>query len=190
MNKYIFASSNNHKILELSHRVPHLDICSLADIGYHEEIIESGFTLEENARIKAKTIYDKYKIASISDDTGLEVDYLQGQPGVFSARYAGQPSDPKNNIIKLLKEMEGVKNRRAVFRTVICLINNDKEIFFEGVVQGTITDQIYGHNGFGYDPIFIPVGFERTFAQISLAEKNQISHRAKAIQKLVDYLQI
>jgi XTP/dITP diphosphohydrolase len=190
MNKYIFASSNNNKILELSNRVPTLDIVSLVDIGYREEIVESGLTLEDNARIKARTIYDKYRISCISDDTGLEVDYLQGQPGVLSARYAGEPSDSKNNIIKLLKAMEGVQNRRARFRTIICLIDNNEEKFFEGVVEGSISNQVCGDNGFGYDPIFIPNGYEQTFAQISLQKKNQISHRAKAIDHLVTYLNL
>ena len=187
MNKYIFASSNKNKILELSNKLSSLNILSLQDVGFYDEIIESGSTLEENASIKARTIYDKYKIPCISDDTGLEVDYLNGEPGVFSARYAGEPSNSNNNIRKVLKQMGGVKNRRAVFRTIICFIENNKELLFEGVVEGTITNKTYGDNGFGYDPIFIPNGYDRTFAQISLETKNQISHRAKAINKLVSH---
>ena len=190
MNKYIFASSNKNKILELSHRLPTIDIFSLEDIGYSQEIIETGLTIEENAIIKARTIYNIYKEPCLSDDTALEVDVLQGRPGVFSARYAGVNSDAKSNIRKLLQEMHEIKNRRACFRTIMCLIQDDKEMLFEGLVNGVITTKIYGDKGFGYDPVFIPDGYKKTFAQISLTEKNQISHRAQAINKLGNYLSL
>tara|TARA_B100001250_G_C19769738_1_gene776519 strand:- start:1160 stop:1732 length:573 start_codon:yes stop_codon:yes gene_type:complete len=188
MNKYIFASSNKNKILELSHRLPTIDIVSLEDIGYTQEIIETGLTIEENAIIKARTIYNIYREPCISDDTALEVDALQGRPGVFSARYGGVNSNAKNNIKKLIQDMHDVNNRRASFRTIICLIQNNQEKLFEGVVNGVITTKVYGDKGFGYDPVFIPDGYQKTFAQISLTEKNQISHRAQAINKLVKYL--
>ena len=188
MNKLIFASSNNNKILEVSSHLNNIQLLSLADIGYSDSIVESGLTIEENAFIKANTIYSKYQIPCISDDTGLEVDALDGRPGVLSARYAGQPSNSQNNIQKLLKDMQGFENRSARFRTIICLINQDDKLFFEGVVNGCITHSIFGDQGFGYDPIFIPDGHKKTFAQISLNAKNQISHRSQAVNKLVKYL--
>tara|TARA_B100001250_G_scaffold405449_1_gene422940 strand:- start:577 stop:1152 length:576 start_codon:yes stop_codon:yes gene_type:complete len=188
MNKLIFASSNNNKILEVSSHLNNIQLLSLADIGYSDSIVESGLTIEENAFIKANTIYSKYQIPCISDDTGLEVDALDGRPGVLSARYAGQPSNSQNNIQKLLKDMQGFENRSARFRTIICLINQDDKLFFEGVVNGCITHSIFGDQGFGYDPIFIPDGHKKTFAQISLNAKNQISHRSQAINQLVKYL--
>jgi len=188
MNKYIFASANKNKILEISKELMNIKLLSLSDIGYFEEIVESGLTLKENALIKSQTIYDKYNIPTISDDTGLEVDALGGIPGVFSARYAGKEADANSNIRKLLKEMCGCKDRRARFRTIICLKNHKKEKFFEGLVEGCITNKAFGNNGFGYDPIFMPNGYKKTFAQLSLIEKNKISHRGKAINKLIEYL--
>tara|TARA_B100000530_G_C15903393_1_gene466348 strand:+ start:329 stop:904 length:576 start_codon:yes stop_codon:yes gene_type:complete len=188
MNKLIFASSNTNKVLEISSHLKNIQLLSLADIGYYDPIIESGLTIEENAFIKAATIYSKYRIPCISDDTGLEVDALEGRPGVLSARYAGQPSNSKNNIQKLLRDMQGVENRSARFRTIICLINQDGKFFFEGIVNGSITKSMFGNQGFGYDPIFIPDGHQKTFAQLSLHAKNQISHRSQAVNKLVKYL--
>ncbi len=188
MNKYIFASSNQNKFLEISQKLSNIELLNLIDLDCHDEIIESGLTLKENALIKSKTIYDKYNIPCIADDTGLEVHALNGQPGVFSARYAGEKANTHDNIKKLLFEMQGVTNRRARFKTVISLKNNTEELFFEGVVDGVITTELLGNEGFGYDHIFLPNGCQKTFGEMSLEEKNQISHRSRAIQKLVDYL--
>ena len=190
MNKYIFATSNQYKFKEVSEKLPNINLLNLSDIGFNDSIIENGRTLEENALIKANVIYKKYNISCISDDTGLEVDALGGGPGVFSARYAGIPADSKKNIAKLLDNLIGVQNRRARFRTVICLKNKYKEVFFEGIVNGVISPRSMGSLGFGYDSIFIAEGYQKTFAEISLEEKNRISHRAKAIQKMVDHLKI
>ncbi|MBF25389.1 MAG: non-canonical purine NTP pyrophosphatase, RdgB/HAM1 family [Flavobacteriales bacterium] len=190
MNKYIFASSNPNKLLEISKQLSHLELLSLNDVEYFDEIIESGMNLRENALIKSKTIFDKYNIATIADDTGLEVYALNGEPGVFSARYAGQQANAHENINKLLSKMNNVKDRRARFRTVISLTTNNEQLFFEGVVDGIVTDKTTGQSGFGYDPIFVPNGFKKTFAEMSLEEKNTISHRSQAIKKLIEYLKI
>ena len=190
MNKYIFASFNQNKFLEISKQLSSIELLNLLDLGYHDEIIESGLTLKDNALIKSKTIYDKYNIPCIADDTGLEVYGLHGKPGVFSARYAGEKANTHDNIKKLLFEMQGVTNRKARFKTVISLKHNTEELFFEGVVDGVITTELLGFEGFGYDPIFLPNGYQKTFGQMSLEEKNQISHRSRAIQKLVNYLRI
>ena len=188
MNKYILASANKNKYIEIASRLTHVKLLSLVDVGHVDEIIESGMTLKENALIKAKTIYEKYHISSISDDTGLEVYALNGEPGVFSARYAGLPSNAAENIKKLLFNLNQVEDRRARFRTIICLQTNQQQVFFEGVVNGMITHEIMGDSGFGYDPIFIPDGYSRTFSQMTLQEKNKISHRSLAVDKLVHYL--
>ena len=189
MNKYVLATNNNNKILELRSQLIDLDLISLEQLGHHTEIIETGNTLEENALIKSTFIFNHYNLPTISDDTGLEVEALNGKPGVFSARYAGEPSDSKANINKLLSELEGVSNRKARFRTVICLKTQIEEMFFEGVVNGRITNCSLGENGFGYDSVFVAEGFDKTFAQMSLKTKNEISHRYLAVQKLVEYLQ-
>ncbi|RPG58835.1 MAG: RdgB/HAM1 family non-canonical purine NTP pyrophosphatase [Flavobacteriales bacterium TMED191] len=188
MNKYILATSNNNKILEISSQLNTVNLLSLSDIGYFDEIDETGLSLEQNALIKSKTIYNKYNIDTISDDTGLEVDCLFGEPGVFSARYAGVHGDSKLNIEKLLKKMNKFSNRKAKFRTVICLKTKLKELFFEGICHGTISNKPLGLNGFGYDAVFIPNGQSKTFAQMNLVEKNKISHRFKAVQLLVNYI--
>jgi len=188
MSKYILASSNQHKYIEIASKLNNINVLSLVDVGHVDEIIESGLTLRDNAFIKAKTIYEKYNISSIADDTGLEVYALNGQPGVFSARYAGEPSNANQNIKKLLLNLSQVKDRRARFRTVICLKTSFSELFFEGVVEGVITTKTMGEGGFGYDPIFLPNGYFQTFSQMTLEEKNKISHRGIAVDKLVTYL--
>ena len=188
MNKYILASFNQNKLLEIQSKLTDIHLLSLSDIGYKEKIIESGTTLKENALIKALSIYKKYNIPCISDDTGLEVHALDGEPGVLSARYAGIDADAHKNINKLLLKLNGINDRQARFRTIICLKTSLDEVFFEGVVEGFITDHPIGNGGFGYDPIFIPKGFSCTFSQMSLHEKNKISHRGKALQKLITYL--
>lgn len=184
-----FASNNLHKVNELRSLAGEgIEIVSLSDIGQTEDIPETGSTLEENALQKARFVKKKYNIDCFADDTGLEVDALQGAPGVFSARYAGEPANSANNVAKLLKELEGVTARNARFRTVIALILGKNEYIFEGVVEGRIGETRLGEDGFGYDPVFYPIGIDRTFAEMSLAEKNAISHRGKAVQKLMDFL--
>ena len=188
MNKYILASSNRNKIREITSQLTNINLLSLSELGYFDDIPETGSTLEENALIKSQTIYQIYNIDTISDDTGLEVDCLLGEPGVFSARYAGVYGDSKLNIKKLLTKMDSFSNRKAKFRTVICLKNHLKELFFEGICYGRIANQPLGDNGFGYDSVFIPDGYQKTFAQIPLLEKNKISHRFKAVRKLINYI--
>ena len=190
MTKYIFASSNQDKLLELSSQLNNIELLSLSDLGYVDEIVESGKTLEENALIKAKTIYNQYHIPCISDDTGLEVYALDNAPGVFSARYAGKYAKSEDNIKKLLNDMRNISDRRARFRTAICFKSHAEEKFFEGIVEGTISERKCGSHGFGYDSVFIPNGFNKTFAQMLLSEKNTISHRSQAIIKLSTYLSI
>ena len=189
MNKYILASSNKNKIIEITSQVQTVNLLSLSDIGYFDEINETGLTLKENALLKAQTIYQIYQIDTIADDTGLEVDCLSGEPGVFSARYAGPHGDAQLNIKKLLNKMGNNRNRKAQFRTVICLQTIAQELFFEGVCDGHISHKPMGVNGFGYDSVFIPIGYKKTFAQMSLLEKNKISHRFKAVSQLINYLQ-
>ena len=188
MNKYIFASFNKHKLIEISNQLSNVDIQSLYDLGYPHEIVEHGANLQENALIKAKVIYEKYNIPCISDDTGLEVLALDYAPGVYSARYAGKNATAEENINKLIRNMRGVEDRRARFRTIICLKNSQEEKFFEGVVEGVITNNAIGKSGFGYDPVFRPNGYSKTFSEMSLEEKNNISHRSRAVAKLVTYL--
>lgn len=190
MNKYIFASSNQNKLLEISQQLSNIELLSLKDINFNDEIIESGLTLQENALIKSKTIFDKYDIPTIADDTGLEVNALNGAPGVISARYAGKKANALENIKKLLDNMTHCTDRRARFKTIISLTTHSEQLFFEGIVEGIITTKNSGILGFGYDPIFVPNGHKKTFAEMSLEQKNSISHRSRAIKKLVDYLGI
>jgi XTP/dITP diphosphohydrolase len=164
-------------------------ILSLNDIGFSDEIPENHATIEANSLEKARTIYEKYHLPSFADDTGLEVLTLKNEPGVFSARYAGPGKSSEDNINLLLKKLKGVRDRRARFRTVISLFLHDGSVQFEGVVNGTIIDQKRGEYGFGYDPVFIPEGHSKTFAQLPVDEKNKISHRGIAFRKLVHYLQ-
>lgn len=189
MRKLIFATNNQHKLQEIKAILGNtLDVVSLSEIGCDEDIPETAKTLEGNAELKARYVYEKYHIDCFADDTGLEIDLLGGAPGVYSARYAGEPSNSANNIEKVLNEMGKSKNRSARFRTVICLIENGKESFFEGKVEGKIALNLKGDNGFGYDPIFIPKGYNKCFAELDSNTKNKISHRALATSELLKYL--
>ncbi|MFV0233270.1 RdgB/HAM1 family non-canonical purine NTP pyrophosphatase [Empedobacter falsenii] len=184
----IFATHNNNKVKEVTKMLPsYLSMKSLTAIDFFEEIEETGETFEENALLKAKTIFNKTGKNVFADDSGLVIEALDGAPGVYSARYAGTGKD-EDNIAKALKELDGKTNRKAYFISIFCLILNEKEYFFEGRVNGTIATEIMGNNGFGYDPIFIPDGFSKSFAQMTPKEKNAISHRGKAIEKLNDFL--
>ncbi|MGV0921580.1 RdgB/HAM1 family non-canonical purine NTP pyrophosphatase [Empedobacter falsenii] len=184
----IFATHNNNKVKEVTKMLPsYLSMKSLTDINFFDEIEETGTTFEENAQLKAKTIFDKTGKNIFADDSGLVIEALDGAPGVYSARYAGTGKD-EDNIAKALKELEGKTNRKAYFISIFCLILDGKEYFFEGRVNGTIATEIMGDNGFGYDPIFIPDGFSKSFAQMSPEEKNAISHRGKSVEKLNDFL--
>lgn len=184
----IFATHNNNKVKEVTKMLPsYLTMKSLTDINFFDEIEETGETFEENALLKAKTIFDKTGKNIFADDSGLVIEALDGAPGVYSARYAGTGKD-EDNIAKALKELEEKTNRKAYFISIFCLILNGKEYFFEGRVNGTIATEIMGDNGFGYDPIFIPDGFSKSFAQMTAEEKNTISHRGKAVEKLNDFL--
>lgn len=187
--KIVFATNNRHKLDEIRKITEgKIEILSLADIDCYEEIPETGTTLEENALQKAQFIKDKFGFDCFADDTGLEVDALEGAPGVYSSRYAGEACNPHDNMDKMLLEMQGVENRKACFRTVITLILNGKQHFFEGVINGEIICEKRGAAGFGYDPIFLPDGYTQTFAELGDDIKNKISHRAIATQKLVEFL--
>jgi len=183
-----FATHNENKIREVRSLLHGFEVVGLNDIGQSSEIPEDGLTLDENALIKADFVSKKFDINCFADDTGLEVASLDGAPGVFSARYAGGAKDNQANISLLLKNLEGKSNRKAQFRTVVCLIIEGETKMFEGVVKGEITKSPSGKEGFGYDPIFIPEGYTNTFSQMSMKEKNAISHRGIAIKKLVEYL--
>jgi XTP/dITP diphosphohydrolase len=163
-------------------------ILSLKDINCNEEIPETAETLEGNASQKSHYVYEKYGYNCFGDDTGLEIEALDGKPGVYSARYSGPGHNHEKNIDKVLSELSGVKNRKARFRTVISLIIDGKEILFEGIVNGIILDKRQGKEGFGYDPVFMPDGYDRSFAEMDINEKNEISHRGRAVKKLLDYL--
>lgn len=188
----LFATHNQHKTEEirsiLSASGLDVKLMSLHDLYDDEDIIESGVTLDENALIKARAGYVRHGFPTFADDTGLEVDALDGAPGVYSARYAGESACSEDNVRKLLKEMEGVKLRNARFRTVIALILEEKEYLFQGIVEGTIIQEERGKGGFGYDPLFVPNGSHLTFAEMSEEEKNRISHRGKAVAQLVAFL--
>ena len=188
--KIVFATNNLNKLSEVKKILGNkFEVMSLSDIGCHDDIPEKGQTLKDNALIKAQWVYDKYHVNCFADDTGLEVDALGGAPGVYSARYAGgKGHDSEANMKKLLSELENNDNRKARFRTVIALIINGKVTTFDGIVNGSITKEKRGGEGFGYDPIFMPEGFNKTFAELGTGIKNNISHRAKAVQKLADYL--
>lgn len=187
--KLIFATRNRHKISEISKILgPQFQLLTPADCGIEEDIPENEATILGNALAKARYVYRRTGENCFADDTGLEVAALGGDPGVFSARYAGPEHDSKANMQLLIKNMEGKADRRARFRTVIALIVKGREVTFEGEVTGTIIDTPRGADGFGYDPIFVPDGYDITFAEMGAEEKNRISHRARATQKLVDYL--
>ena len=187
--KLVVATNNAHKLEEISAILgDEMELLSLKDINCHADIPETANTLEGNARQKAMYIYENYGMDCFADDTGLEVDALNGAPGVFSARYAGDGHDSEANMQKLLKELKGKENRKAQFRTAICLIMEGKEYLFEGIVKGEIIAEKRGGAGFGYDPIFVPEGYEQTFAELGNDIKNTISHRARAVEKLCKFL--
>lgn len=187
--KLVFATNNKHKLEEMRAILGgKVELLSLADIDCHDEIPETADTLEGNALIKARYIYDKYGCACFADDTGLEVDALGGEPGVYSARYAGENNDSEANMRKLLQNLTGKSERSAQFRTVIALIIEGEEFLFDGIVRGRISEERMGSAGFGYDPIFIPDGYEESFAQMGAEQKNAISHRSRAAAALNEYL--
>ncbi len=187
--KLVVATNNAHKLEEIAAILgDEMELLSLKDIKCLADIPETADTLEGNARQKAMYIYENYGMDCFADDTGLEVDALNGAPGVYSARYAGDGHDSEANMQKLLHELEGKKNRKAQFRTAICLIQEGKEYLFEGIVKGEIIQEKRGGAGFGYDPIFVPEGYEQTFAELGNDVKNTISHRARAVEKLCLFL--
>lgn len=189
MEELVIATNNQHKVEEIRRALGNkIKLISLKDLGCREEIPEDGTTLKENAYQKAKYVWDKYKKNCFADDTGLMVEALGGAPGVYSARYAGEHCSFDDNIDLLLENMEGKTNRNAYFATVICLIQDGEPVYFEGKCEGCILTERYGRGGFGYDPIFMPKGYGESFAEISMEEKNKISHRGKATEKLIKRL--
>jgi XTP/dITP diphosphohydrolase len=187
--KLVFATNNEHKLAEVRAMLDgKVEVVSLNDIGCHEDIPETAETLDGNAHLKAAYVKEHYGLDCFADDTGLEVAALDGAPGVYSARYAGEAHDSEANMRKLLHELEGKSDRRAQFRTVISLLLNGEEHFFEGKVTGTIRKERSGASGFGYDPVFQPDGCDHTFAEMSAEEKNAISHRGRAIRALCAFL--
>lgn len=185
----VLATHNPNKVKEIQSKLSHsFTLKSLSDIGFDKEIPEDFDTLRQNAEQKADTIYKAIGKSCFADDTGLLVNALNGAPGVYSARYAGEHCNSNDNINKLLNKLEGVGNRSAHFETVICLILNNKKYFFEGRAEGVITLERSGADGFGYDPIFLPNGYTQTFAEMSMNQKNRISHRAKAFTKLLAFI--
>lgn len=187
--KLVVATNNAHKLEEISAILGNeMELLSLKDIHCNADIPETADTLEGNARQKAMYIHENYGMDCFADDTGLEVEALNGAPGVFSARYAGDGHDSEANMQKLLKELEEKENRKAQFRTAICLIMEGKEYLFEGIVKGHIIEEKRGGAGFGYDPIFVPEGYNQTFAELGNDVKNTISHRARAVEKLCTFL--
>ncbi len=189
--KLVFATNNAHKLEEVAAILGNqIELLSLNDIDCHTDIPETAETLEGNALLKSSFIYKNYHLDCFADDTGLEVEALNGAPGVYSARYAeGEGHDAQANMHKLLHELEGKENRKAQFRTAISLILDGKEYLFEGVIKGEIIQEKRGDSGFGYDPIFKPEGYQQTFAELGNEIKNKISHRALAVQKLCEFLQ-
>ena len=187
--KLVFATHNAHKVDEVRAILPaSVELVGLAALGCHDEIPETGNTLRDNALQKVQYIHDRFGIDCFADDTGLEVEALDGAPGVYSARYAGEPADFAKNRAKLLAALAGISNRRAQFRTVVSLILNDKTYFFEGIVTGRIIAEERGVGGFGYDSVFVPDGYDKTFAELPAAVKNSISHRARAMEQLNTFL--
>ncbi len=189
MEKLVFATNNSHKLRELSQVMPpDVELLSLNEIGCNDDIPETGPTLETNASQKAFYIWDKYGLNCFADDTGLEIEALGNAPGVYSARYAGETRDSNANIIKVLENLQNEINRKARFRCVISLVINGQETQFEGIVNGAIATEKHGNSGFGYDPVFIPDGYDQSFAELAPEVKNGISHRGMAVMKLVEYL--
>ena len=188
--KLLFATQNSHKLFEIKHLIPStFELINLKELNFNEEIPEDYETLEENASQKSRFIYNKLKINCFADDTGLEIDALGGKPGVFSARYAGESRNSSDNMKRVLSEMQNITNRSCRFRTIISLIIDGNEHLFEGIVNGKIISTPTGKEGFGYDPIFIPEGYSNTFAEMLISEKNKISHRALAFNKLKEFLE-
>ena len=188
--KIVFATNNAHKLNEVRAILgENIEVQSLKDINCYDDIPETADTLEGNALLKARYIYERYGVDCFADDTGLEVEALNGAPGVYSARYADENGhNSEANMQKLLKELDGVENRKAQFRTAIIVIVNGKEHLFEGIVKGNIIEEKRGGAGFGYDPIFVPEGYDQTFAELGNDVKNTISHRARAVEKLCAFL--
>ena len=187
--KFVFATNNAHKLEEVTAILgDKIELLSMKDIHCHADIPETADTLERNALLKARYIFENYNMDCFADDTGLEVEALNGAPGVYSARYAGDAHNSEANMRKLLQDMEGIENRKAQFRTVFALIINGKEHLFEGIVKGEITKHRCGSSGFGYDPVFIPEGYTQTYAEMGNTLKNKISHRALATNKLCNFL--
>ena len=189
--KLIFASHNEHKTTEIRQLLPpDIQLLSLNDLNYHDEIEESAATLEGNALLKATHVFTLFKLPCFADDSGLEVEALDNGPGVYSARYAGEPKNDDRNIAKLLDDLKESTNRSARFRTVITLILPTTSLSFEGIIEGEITHEKKGSNGFGYDPVFQPIESSITFAQMSMEQKNTISHRALALEKMISFLSL
>ena len=188
INKIVFATGNPNKLKEINSAISGFKIIGLKDLGITDEIPETGDTLMKNAQQKAKYVYNKTGLDCFSDDTGLEIEALNYRPGVYSAMYAGPDCNAENNIRKVLQELEESTNRKAQFKTVIALILNGKEYFFEGLVSGVILKEKIGEDGFGYDPIFRPIGCEESFAEMTIDQKNEISHRGLAVKKLITFL--
>jgi XTP/dITP diphosphohydrolase len=187
--KLVFATNNQHKLKEISAMAgKFFEIVSLSDIGCTEEIPETGETLEDNAIQKAVFVFEKFGVNCFADDTGLEIEVLDGAPGVITARFAGENCTPEDNIKKTLELMQGKENRNACFRTVIACIIDGEEYLFEGIVDGTIATEIMGDEGFGYDPIFIPEGFDVSFAQMPMEQKNSMSHRGRATKEFLKFI--
>ena len=187
--KIVFATHNKNKLKEVAALLPNIELLSLSDINCTEDIAETADSLEGNAIIKANYITEKYGYSCFADDTGLLVNTLNGEPGVYSARYAGEHGNAEKNMSLLLKNLEDKTDKSAYFKTVICLNLNDRQLLFEGICEGEILNNKQGTEGFGYDPIFKPNGYDLSFAEMSLEEKGKISHRGLAVQKLIQFLQ-
>ena len=188
VKKIVFATGNPNKLKEIRSAISSFEIVGLKDLRITEEIPETGDTLKKNALQKAKYVYDKTGLDCFSDDTGLEIEALNYRPGVYSAMYAGPGCNAENNMRKVLKELGELTSRKAQFKTVIALILDGKEYFFEGAIKGDILKEKTGNDGFGYDPIFRPIGYKESFSEMSIAQKNEISHRGLAVKKLVRFL--
>lgn len=189
MKKLVFATNNKNKLREMREIMDGLyEVVGLNEIGCNDDIVEDADTIQGNARIKADYVTNRFGVDCFADDTGLEVEALDGAPGVYSARYAGEHCSYQDNVNKILSELKGVENRKACFRTVIALNLNGESHFFEGRCDGIITTEAHGEGGFGYDPVFKPDGYDETFAEMSSELKNKISHRGRATVKLIDFL--
>lgn len=189
MRKLVFATNNAHKLEEVRAVLDNkIEIVSLNELGCYDDIPETADTLDGNALIKAEYVFNKFGMACIADDTGLEVEALNGEPGVYSARYGGEPHNAQKNMQKLLTNLKGIENRKARFRTVIVLKDAERELYFEGTIHGHISETPSGAAGFGYDPVFVPDGYNKSFAELGPELKNKISHRALAVEELIRFL--